>query len=370
MPARNRGPRPDLLVLSPQLAPPAGGVERMADDVFDAFPEWNVRMIGMSSVPRDDPRIRVVKLMPGRVGGVLARARYFVAAWSELRRNPRIVQSMTWLAATPTLLPGGKRAPTVLFCMGGELVRSTGGNALRRRVLTRMTGLAAISPFTAGLVRDRCDRDPAVILPALRQVPTDVSPIAHDGVRILSVGRLVANKGHDHLIRAFAVTHGNVPTAVLTIVGTGSEEAALRALASELGVADAVTFAGGVTDAERDELYRSADIFALLSTPVGSEVEGFGIVFLEAGAFGLPVVAGRSGGSGAAVDDGVTGYITDDVDETAGALTRLATDASLRTRLGEAGRARLAQFTLERFRTELSALYDASIAAHAAGSRL
>lgn len=351
MPARNEVDRPDLLVLSPQLAPPAGGVERMADDIFDAFSDWNVRLVGVSSTPRTDPRVRVVP----------SRARYFLAAWSELRRGPKVVQVMTWRAGIPTLFV--RRRPTVLFCHGGELIRSAGGAAeaaLRRRVIARMTRIAANSPFTANLVREVSGREATLVPPALRTLPADPTPVAHDGLSILSVGRLVKNKGHDRLLRAFAAAQGNASGAVLTIVGSGPEETALRALANELDVADAVTFAGAVSDEERDELYRRADIFALLSTPVGDEVEGFGIVFLEAAAYGLPVVAGRSGGSDSAVAHETSGFVCDDTEAAAEALSRLAKDPALRRRLGAAGQQRVNEFSLERFRAQLEALYVAS----------
>ncbi|HEX5123426.1 MAG TPA: glycosyltransferase [Rhodanobacteraceae bacterium] len=166
-----------------------------------------------------------------------------------------------------------------------------------------------------------------------------------DGVRWLAVGRLSHYKGFDVLLRALA----NVPAARLVIVGEGECANALRATATEAGVADRVRFAGAVDDATLLAAYAGADAFALPSLNRG---EAFGLVLLEAMRAGLPVVASAIPGSGISevVADGETGLLVPPGDATAlaSALARLG-DAGVRAHMGARGRERFeARFTLER----------------------
>jgi glycosyltransferase involved in cell wall biosynthesis len=328
-----------------------------------------VRVVGVSEADSTDPRVRIVRQRHGRLGGLRTTGAYAAAVVAEMRRQPRLVQAMTWRALLPAFLARGK-APVVLYCMGGELVRAKGGPAevaLRRAVLRRVDGVGAISHYTRGLVQATADRDAVVIHPPIRRGPTgEFARPARDGVRVLAVGRLVANKGHDRLIRAVALARAKGAPLQLTIVGRGPEEPQLRNLVRELGLDGVVTLAGGIGDDELDGLYRDADVFALLSVPVAGEVEGFGIVFLEANSYELPVVAGRSGGSTDAVEDGVSGIVVDDEHAAADALAALATDPERRRALGVAGRKRLDAFTLDGFGEQLRAWHERVRADHQA----
>jgi phosphatidylinositol alpha-1,6-mannosyltransferase len=299
------------------------------------------------------------------VGRVITLAQYFAVAAGELRKRPTLVQAMTWRAALPMLL-AGRGTPMVLFCHGAELIRRKGGApaaALRRSMLRRANAVVANSRYTAGLVRDVGNRDAVLTHPPLRSLPNDVTPRAtHEGpLRVLSVGRLVTNKGHARLVRAMAAVRESGVEAVLTIAGTGPDELELRLLVDELGLGDTVKLVGAVNDADLETLYRNADVFALLSTPVAGEVEGWGIVFLEAAGYALPVVAGRSGGAAEAVVDGETGIVVGDDATAVDALVELARDPARRRALGAAGRARVAQFLLPEFRAALDGVY-ASVA--------
>lgn len=358
MAKRAKAPGPDVLVLSPHLAPPAGGIQRLAVDVADALAPKQVRVIGVSEGTSDDPRIRVVRQRHGRLGGVVTTAAYAVAVFAEIRRRPHLVQAMTWRALAPAYLVP-RRPPLLLYCMGAELVRAKGGVAevwLRRVVVRRATSIAAISQYTRTLVESVSGRDARVIHPPIRSVPRgELSRTVNEHVRVLTVGRLVANKGHDRLIRSIASARAKGVPVTLTIVGSGPQEQQLRRIIRELDLADVVRLAGAVSDEERDALYREADIFALLSVPVDGEVEGFGIAFLEANSYELPVVAGRSGGSTDAVEENVSGIVVDNEEEAAEALIVLASDGPLRRALGASGRARLAAFSLEEFGRRLRA---------------
>ena len=124
------------------------------------------------------------------------------------------------------------------------------------------------------------------------------------------------------------------------MVGTGEEQEALEAEARELGVADRVRFLTDVPDLDLPALYNCAEIYLGVSRLMEQRVEGFGISLAEASACGIPVIAGRSGGIPAAVRDGETGLLVDAerVDAVVEAVGRLLDDATLRARLGAAGR--------------------------------
>jgi phosphatidylinositol alpha-1,6-mannosyltransferase len=167
---------------------------------------------------------------------------------------------------------------------------------------------------------------------------------------LLSVGRLQRRKGHDVAMAAMAALEGSHPDLRYVIVGDGEERRRLESLAAELGVSSRVVFAGEVTDEELPAYYAAADLFVMPNRRDGDDVEGFGIVFLEAAAAGVVAIGGRSGGVPEAIEDGVTGLLVEgtDAQELAAAIARLLDDAALRQRMGAAGRARvLEQFTWE-----------------------
>jgi phosphatidyl-myo-inositol dimannoside synthase len=155
---------------------------------------------------------------------------------------------------------------------------------------------------------------------------------------IVCVSRLVPRKGQDALVRVLPAVRRRVPDAALLVVGGGPYAGALRRMAGE-----GVHFTGSVPWAELPMHYAAGDVYAMpcRTRRGGLDVEGFGIVFLEASAVGLPVVAGVSGGSPDAVRDGDTGYLVDGRDPAAltDRLVRLLTDRDLAARMGTAGRA-------------------------------
>jgi phosphatidylinositol alpha-1,6-mannosyltransferase len=129
---------------------------------------------------------------------------------------------------------------------------------------------------------------------------------------------------------------------VLLLVGKGPYERKLRELAGRQGVADAVVFTGGVPFPQLPEHYAAGDVFAMpcRTRRRGFDVEGLGIVYLEASALGLPVLAGDSGGAPEAVREGETGFVVagTDVEAVTDRLVRMLCDATLRQELGTAGR--------------------------------
>jgi phosphatidylinositol alpha-1,6-mannosyltransferase len=159
---------------------------------------------------------------------------------------------------------------------------------------------------------------------------------------VVCVSRLVPRKGQDMLIRALPAIRERVPDAALVIVGGGPYLDTLRKLAERFGVTEHVVFTGGVPAAELPMHHAMGDVFAMPCRTRGSglDVEGFGIVFLEASASGVPVVAGRSGGAPETVLDGQTGVVVDgwDVGAIAAAVGELLADPTRAAAMGAAGR--------------------------------
>ncbi|GAA1968942.1 glycosyltransferase family 4 protein [Kitasatospora viridis] len=160
---------------------------------------------------------------------------------------------------------------------------------------------------------------------------------------VVCVSRLVPRKGQDTLIAALPRVLAAEPDAVLLIVGGGPYLPALRRLAERLKVASSVVFTGEVPWSELPAHYGAGDVFAMpcRTRRGGLDVEGLGMVYLEASATGLPVLAGDSGGAPDAVREGETGYVVPgrSPERVAERLVRLLGDRALRERLGAAGRA-------------------------------
>lgn len=172
---------------------------------------------------------------------------------------------------------------------------------------------------------------------------------------VVCVSRLVPRKGQDTLIRAMPAILAAVPDTVLLVVGGGPYENDLRQLAAGAGVEGSVRFTGSVPWAELPAHYGAGDVFAMpcRTRRGGLDVEGLGIVYLEASATGLPVVAGDSGGAPDAVLDGETGWVVrgGSPEESAERIVTLLQDPELRRRMGERGRA----WVEERWRWDLLA---------------
>ena len=158
---------------------------------------------------------------------------------------------------------------------------------------------------------------------------------AHEGMHVITVGRLSARKAHAVLVEAIAALRDEGAQVRLTVVGDGEERAALETLARELELDDRVTFAGAVAHDELADVLAAADVFCLPSV-----AEGLPVVLMEAMAMGLPVVAARIMGIPELVEDGVTGYTVAPgrADALADALRRLAGERDRWPEMGAAGR--------------------------------
>ena len=250
--------------------------------------------------------------------------------------------------------------PYVVYVYGSESARLGRGlqGWLMRRALEECDRVVANSDATsaefrtfgvpeARIVRVYPGVDPHRFRPGPKD-PEGVRRYGLEGKRVLlTVARLDQRKGHDVVIRALGRLRETHPDLVYLIAGMGREEARLRSLAESLQVKDRVRFAGFVPESDLPSVYNLCEVFVMPNrvtegTRLEGDVEGFGISFVEAGACGKPVVAGRSGGAGEAVLEGTTGLLVDprSESEVAEAIGRLLENPQEARRLGEAGRCR------------------------------
>jgi phosphatidylinositol alpha-1,6-mannosyltransferase len=170
---------------------------------------------------------------------------------------------------------------------------------------------------------------------------------------VISVGRLVHRKGQDRLIEALPKVLESIPDAALVLVGEGPYRKQLDALVKKYDLGNHVFFIGRINFAELPSYICMGDVFAMPSRSrlFGLEVEGLGIVYLEASSCGLPVIVGASGGAPDAVIDGETGFVVDgnDLNAISTQIVKLLGDVKLRQKMGERGR----EWAIESWRWEI-----------------
>lgn len=248
-------------------------------------------------------------------------------------------------------------APYVTFAYAYEFLRFRRVPFVRvfmRSVYWRSARVVAISRFTADALADfGVPREQVLVAHPGAPQPLPVSTesvnnidsrfVLGDGPVVLAVGRFIARKGHETLVQAWPRVVEAHSDAVLVLVGRGPRLPYISRLAQKLGVRDSVRLTGYLRDEEVAALYRRCAVFALPTGAAGEgDVEGYGLVFTEANAYGKPVVAGRSGGTDDAVVDGETGHLVepDDPDAVAAAILKLLNNPETAAAMGDAGRRR------------------------------
>lgn len=195
---------------------------------------------------------------------------------------------------------------------------------------------ASLEYLPPGVDTDRFRPDPAARAELRKRYQLGERPT------VVCVSRLVPRKGQDTLIKALPAIRRRVDGAALVIVGGGPYLETLRKLARDCEVDEHVTFTGGVPGEELPTHHAMADVFAMPCRTRGSgmDVEGLGIVFLEASASGVPVIAGESGGAPETVQHNKTGLVVEgnSVDKVAGAVIEVLADRDRAARMGDAGR--------------------------------
>jgi glycosyltransferase involved in cell wall biosynthesis len=316
--------------------------------------------------PAGEHRSKVEGIEFRFTGFECSKTRFLLAARAAGR--PRLI-----FVAHPNLAPVGwllqKRsgAGMAVVAWGIEVWEPLA--ARRRWALQAADAILAISHYTAekvveiqGVAPSRVQilplaLDPSFLASLGETALTNGLPAKYPRGRIiLSVTRLAASEGYkgiDTVIQALPRLRSAVPDVKYVVIGDGDDRPRLEQLSREAGIGDCVHFVGRLDGAspELRACYRNCDVFVL-----PSKGEGFGLVFLEAMAYGKPVVGGAHGGALDVIEDGKTGFLVPhgDVPGLAGALEKLLIDAELRRRLGEQGRARvLSQFCFDSFQARL-----------------
>lgn len=308
----------------------------------------------------------------------LSHARFVGQAVRHGLQYDLLVCSHVALAPVAHILFRLRRRPYIVIAHGIEVWGPLGPR--RQAALRQAARIVAVSRFTAqriasvhGVEETRISVvNPAVdpvLLSAARDTPAP--PPDREPVTLLTLGRLSAQeryKGVDTVISALPAVAREAGPVHYVVAGEGDDLPRLRALAEQRGAAASVTFAGRVTREELPGLFRDSDIFVMPSIaeqrPDGWAGEGFGIVYIEAAAFGLPVIAGNGGGAPEAVRDRITGYVVDgrDISAVTKAIVRLAADHQLRLRLGAAGRQWAEEyFTFDRYREDVAVAVAAAL---------
>ena len=292
-----------------------------------------------------------------------------------LTRRVQAILANTWSIAgvAAFLIKKTLGIPYFVFAHGLDIYApqaNTKASKLMRLVLQNASMVIANSHFTANLVKSAIGgQERIVVLNPVVDIKRFMPSASFfdkkvEGKKVvLTVARLVESKNHETLIRAFAKAVKIIPEAVCRIIGAGPLESQLRELVNALDLADKVIFTGNVPDSQLAAYYYSCDVFVMVSKEIKErgEVEGFGIVFLEAAACAKPVIGSKSGGIADAVIDGDTGILVDPLneDEIARAIIRVLQDEKLANRLGENGRKRVETgLTVENFGEKLKKIIN------------
>ena len=359
---------PRVLVLTDRYLPDVGGSITWFHNVYIRHRPGTVWILtrsypGARAIDAVYPRLRVVRLRLERYRflrpeSLLIYAKMFIMASTlVLRHQIQVVHAGKNLPEgfVAYLLHRFWGVPYIVYAHGEEITVCSENTKLSRHqgpVYQNAAAVVVNSRYTYGLVSAlgvdsrrivhiSPGVDPDRFLPA--PVPSGLRRTLNvEGkLVLLTVGRLQRRKGHDKVIEALPSILEHVPNLVYLIAGDGEEEPALKQLAEQRGVTEAVRFLGRIAEDQLPSLYNLSDIFLMANrTMPGGDVEGFGIVFLEASACGKPVVGGRSGGTADAVRDGVTGLLIDgeSPESITEAVVRLARNRALRDEMGQRGR--------------------------------
>ena len=247
-------------------------------------------------------------------------------------------------------------------------------DVLVKFLLHKSQGVIANSFFSKDRIVRTYDVPPENIFVLTPGVDTDLyttgvdsSPLVErhslqDRVVIMTVGRLDKRKGHDHVIMSLPKIVKQIPNLLYLIVGEGDDRARLEALVKKENMSDHVLFAGTVALDDLPLYYNCCELFIMANRiEEDGDSEGFGMVFIEAGACGKAVIAGRFGGAVEAVEEGVSGIFTDAMDPNviAQSVVGLLLNTDERVQLGVKGRQRvLGEFSWEIKRQEFKKLLD------------
>lgn len=327
----------------PEVPPPPNG----KDHVTDPNLKLDRRVIFINDWGMENPR------------RALRYARMTRVIHQKLRRYKRLrVHCTHAVPEVVSLIPlrwiYGNRLKIVCYAHGEEVTACCSSRQLKflmHRANRVVDLMIANSQYTASVLADHANPQKVrVVNPGVEMAEFEGAQQAgakwrkehgyDDKLIVLTLGRLDPRKNHAAVVQAVAELVPQFPQLIYILAGQGRQMESLRAQVNQLGIADRVVFTGMVDAPTKLAMYGSCDVFAMPAIQDGTDVEGFGMVFLEASACGKPTLAGSTGGQAEAVIDGQTGVIVDgtDPDAVTASLRRLLSDQHLRQQMGEAGR--------------------------------
>jgi phosphatidyl-myo-inositol dimannoside synthase len=335
----------DILIVSQDFPPESGGIQTYVLELARGFLArgHDVRIICPGSQTDANPLPGLTDLVRVKIPSSLLFLSLLTGLPRYLRLNPEVTHVLyaQWQSAAAAglvpawLVPGGRasrRGPSgrrKSFCLvhGRELLTSVFGPLapwLMRRAFGYLDAAFPNSNEVMRLTRERAAPvcplhlvhpgvDPELFRPVDARFLRERYGLG-DAPVIVGITRMVARKNLRRLIEALPGVRERAPGTLMVLAGTGPEREALMQRAADLGLKDAVRFPGRIADGEMAAHYCLGDVFALPSLSSEKDVEGFGIVYLEAGACEVPVVGGRAGGVPDAVEEGETGLLVDPLD--------------------------------------------------------
>lgn len=355
---------PRTLLITNDFPPRDGGIESYLRDFCTQIPAESLTVLASTRVPGEETLLYDASL-PYTV--IRTRDRILLPLPHVARQAAEIIREqnidVVWFGAAA---PMGLLARACRAAGAQRIISTTHGHEVgwsmfpgARRVLREIGHSSDVVTYISRYTRNRFA---AAFGPgtAFERLPSGVDidrfypnraagtrirerhGLAEDTPVIVCISRLVERKGQDKLIEAMPHIVAAHPDARLLLVGVGPYRHRLVELAEKVGVADSVIFTGKVDFADLPAYYNSADVFAMPARTRGKglDVEGLGIVYLEAQACGVPVIAGDSGGAPETVIDGVTGVVVGgrDVGKLGVELVRLLGERDAARKLGRAGR--------------------------------
>ena len=348
------------LVVTNDFPPRQGGIQTFVAALLERRPPDSLVVLASRSPGWEDHDAALSYPVVRRPTAMLLPTPATARAAADLARRHGCDSAFFGAAAPLGLIAPALREAGVTHLVGATHGHETGWVALpgSRQLMQRIAGRLDVVTYISAYTRERLE--PALgsrtrlaqLSPGVdvdRFTPgIDGTPVRHrhrlgDAPVVVCVSRLVARKGQDVLVAAWPRVLARHPDARLLLVGGGPDERKLRRLIAARGLQDSVVLTGAVPHAELPAHYAAGDVFAMpcRTRRGGLDVEGLGMVFLEAAACGLPVVAGTSGGAPEAVREGVTGHVVEprSAEVVAGTIADLLADPGRARAMGKAGRA-------------------------------
>ncbi len=348
------------LVVTNDFPPRQGGIQTFVAALLERRPPGSLVVLASRSPGWEAHDAALPYPVVRRPTAMLLPTRGTARAAADLARRHGCDTAFFGAAAPLGLIAPALRAAGVGHLVGATHGHETGWVALpaSRQLRRRSAGHLDVVTSSSEYTRDRlapalasrtrlAQLSPGVDVDRFRP-GVDGSPVRRryglgDAPVVVCVSRLVARKGQDVLVAAWPRVLQRHPDARLLLVGGGPDERPLRRAVAGGGLQDSVVFTGAVPHGELPVHYAAGDVFAMpcRTRRAGLDVEGLGMVFLEASACGLPAVAGTSGGAPETVQEGVTGHVVDprSPDAVATTIADLLDDPARRAAMGAAGRA-------------------------------